>query len=619
LDIVGTTYEFIFYRKDMKTFIEKEFDIFSKEYNKIFPINLNTMGLKDRANLILINCINYANFLINKKCQIDLGKFNSSIKNFYYTNSYVMFFNNNDFDKIISRELRPKNILNFSDIYNENNSTVEDMFQSIKIIIDTEENIFKINFEKIAKYYKDLINIMYKNYVLPVSILIKELNKTEYIDFIYKIVFFGYIKREIEKNKKISISQIKDIINRLDAAYLKIKNDKDIEIYQKILLLINIYLSRLFKYDKEITYLNLNKVDKESSLSLSINFLKDFIDELDYESNFYYPLLLIDGGSFNFKYKYDFQFRTYGVNMNSIEQIKKHLKNLIPNIIIISDKCKKEHTNDYGYVMSQTGIVTLYTELLGHDFDKKEDDYKKRKHKAFILFRVFFHELFGHKKSSFSKDCIGRHILSANCFKDEIDGKFKFLPDENNDDIYKDINELDITEIKKSTGDSGYFLEYYFGKINNEYLIDILDDYENKIYLGILLDLNLLHKKMNEFHDYIKLKKYMIDNGINKSINDNTNIKEQIDQMKNIIDKEKGSEEISFSMEQKVEFNFFNENKEAFDTLKHKKKKKKLTKGLILEKKIVQIDSLFEEAFHPFDIDKILKLEDKYPNAFFKK
>ena len=31
-------------------------------------------------------------------------------------------------------------------------------------------------------------------------------------------------------------------------------------------------------------------------------------------------------------------------------------------------------------------------------------------------------------------------------------------------------------------------------------------------------------------------------------------------------------------MEQKVEFNFFNENKEVFDTLKNKKKKKKLTK-----------------------------------------
>ena len=85
------------------------------------------------------------------------------------------------------------------------------------------------------------------------------------------------------------------------------------------MLLINIYLSRLFKYGKEITYLNLNKVDKESSLSLSINFLKNFIDELDYESYFYYPLLLIDGGSFNFKYKYDFQSRVFGVNMNSIE------------------------------------------------------------------------------------------------------------------------------------------------------------------------------------------------------------------------------------------------------------------------------------------------------------
>ena len=57
------------------------------------------MGLKDRDDLIILNCINSANFLINKKCQIDLGKFNSSITNFYYTNSYVMFFNNNDLIK----------------------------------------------------------------------------------------------------------------------------------------------------------------------------------------------------------------------------------------------------------------------------------------------------------------------------------------------------------------------------------------------------------------------------------------------------------------------------------------------------------------------------------------
>ena len=53
--------------------------------------------------------------------------------------------------------------------------------------------------------------------------------------------------------------------------------------------------------------------------------------------------------------------------------------------------------------MPQTGIVTSYTELLGHDFDKKEGEYKKRKHKAFILFRVFFNELLGIKKFHLTK------------------------------------------------------------------------------------------------------------------------------------------------------------------------------------------------------------------------
>ena len=167
-------------------------------------------------------------------------------------------------------------------------------------------------------------------------------------------------------------------------------------------------------------------------------------------------------------------------------------------------------------------------------FILKKKNEKERKQKAFIIFRVLFHELFAHKKSSLSKDYIGENHLSANCFKDELDDKFKFLPDYNNDDIFKDIDELNIQDIDKSTGDSGYFLEYYFGKVKNEYIVDILDDYENKMNLGILLDVNLLHKRINEFKHYIELSKYMIDNKINMLINNN-NLKDQIEQMERII------------------------------------------------------------------------------------
>ena len=237
---------------------------------------------------------------------------------------------------------------------------------------------------------------MYNNYVFPKSILKKELNKTDYIDFIYKIVVLSYINKELEKNENIPLPALKDLTGKLNKSYTKIKNDKNIEIYEKVLLLINIYLSELFKYDNELNYLNIKNVDKESPLALSVNFLNKFIEDLDYESQFYYPLLLIDGGLFNFKYKYDFWLRTFGANMNTIGDIKDHLKNLIPNIIIISDKFKGKNIDDYGYVMPQIGIVTLNTKLLGNDIYKKGYNEKEKKHKAFIIFRVLYHELFAH-------------------------------------------------------------------------------------------------------------------------------------------------------------------------------------------------------------------------------
>ncbi len=623
LDIIeGITYEFIFYRNDMKAFVKNEFYIYIKSCDKKIPINLNTMELNDRANLILINCHYSANYLVNDKCEIELGRFTSEIPNFYKTNSYFLFFNNNDFEKTISRELKPINRLNFYDTYNENNSRVEDMYNSIKIIIDADEKNFKINLKNIVMCYKDLIKIMYNNYVFPKSILKKELNKTDYIDFIYKIVVLSYINKELEKNENIPLPALKDLTGKLNKSYTKIKNDKNIEIYEKVLLLINIYLSKLFKYDNELNYLNIKNVDKESPLALSVNFLNKFIEDLDYESQFYYPLLLIDGGLFNLKYKYDFWLRTFGANMNTIGDIKAHLKNLIPNIIIISDKFKGKNIDDYGYVMPQIGIVTLNTKLLGNDIYKKGYNEKEKKHKAFIIFRVLYHELFAHKKSSLNKNWINENKkLSANCFKDQIDGKFKFLPDENTDDIYKDINELKITEINKSTGDSGYFLEYYFGKINNEYIVDILDEYENKIYLGILLDSNLLHKKIKEFQSYIRLQKYMIDNNLNFFIDNNNNIMEQIKQMELIIMKNGKRTEGINSSELKVEYNFFNDNKDNFNfqTTEKNKKKKKLHKNVGSEKKLVPLSSIFRDAFNPFNLEKILELEDKYPRAFFKK
>ena len=617
IDCIGTSYQIILYKKEIKKFFkENKFEISSEGYLKKIQVNLNFMNLNDRANLILINCINGVNIKFNDD-MIYLNRLITLIKDFDLNKSYMLSFNNNDFKTITYRDVRPVNRLNFNDIYEKNKDKVNDMYNGFIYLIDNYKDICIENFEKIINYYGDLTDILYNNYVIPKIILKKELNKIEYIDFIYKIAVFSYIKREY---KNSNITDLKELKNKINNAYIKIKNDEEIKIYEKVLLLINIYLSDFFENDNEINYFYIKKIDKNSPLALSIKFLNEFIEELDYNSNFYYPLLLIDGGLFSFKYKYDTWLNTFGANMNTIEDIKKHLKNLIPDIIVYSDNFKnKEATGNYAYTIPQIGIITLNTKLIGANYDMKEDNENIRKHKAFKLSRILFHELFGHKKSALNKDEKGIIILSANCFKDETNGIFRFLPDENNEYLFKNIDELHPFDIIESRGDSGYFLEYYFGKINNEYIVDIIDELEDKINLGVLLDNKLWHNKIDIFKEYITLKKYIHDNNIELIINENNNIFEQIQEIKKFISENKNYiKNSNFIIDNKIKNNFFIENKDELFNKKIKKIKKPAKHTLFGNDKKPTFMTLLKEAINPYDFKKFDELHTLYPDKFKK-
>ena len=80
----------------------------------------------------------------------------------------------------------------------------------------------------------------------------------------------------------------------------------------------------------------------------------------------------------------------------------------------------------------------------------------------------------GNKKSSFSK--LGVNYDSVISFRDEL-GKLKIIDiEDNNKNIFKDISEIDDNKnICLFTGDSGYFIEYFLGKINDEYTIAVID------------------------------------------------------------------------------------------------------------------------------------------------
>ena len=116
------------------------------------------MNLNDRANLILINCINGVNIKFNDD-MICLNRLITLIKDFDLNKSYMLSFNNNDFKTITYRDVRPINRLNFNDIYEKNKDKVNDMYNGFIYLIDNYKDICIENFEKIINYYGDLTDI----------------------------------------------------------------------------------------------------------------------------------------------------------------------------------------------------------------------------------------------------------------------------------------------------------------------------------------------------------------------------------------------------------------------------------------------------------------------------
>jgi hypothetical protein len=242
----------------------------------------------------------------------------------------------------------------------------------------------------------DLKSVIVKKYSYGKKILEEELNKEYYIDFIFKILFFIIINESIKKNREeFSVEVLKDIYKRLLENKSYICNDKDLKIYEKIFLLMDIYLTDvLLEDDYKIHYFHKNKIEKGSPLDLAFNFLNEFIEELDYDSYLYYPLISIDGGNFYYKYKKNENKNSiniisiFGFNMLSLEKTKEHLKNMIPNVIL-SSKYLNENLDAISNPTNGNAIINI-SKFKSINIDKKELNEKKLKHNAFILSKILF-------------------------------------------------------------------------------------------------------------------------------------------------------------------------------------------------------------------------------------
>ena len=297
-----------------------------------------------------------------------------------------------------------------------------------------------------------------------------------------------------------------------------------------------IYTSKLLIDEKyEVQYCYIEDSEENSPLNLCYNFIKEFINTFSENSNFFYPILCNSG---LFEYKLEEKnnqkcyLKSFGFDMSSVNTIKKILEDIIPRILILVEDIEEEAiTADF------IGLIVLNIDNFNKNnilINKKCNDMEKNEKNGFILSKILFHELFGHKKSGIYKN--NDITLSAECFKD-MNNCVRFVS-KNYNYQYVDINKIPIENIKNnSDGESGYFLEYFFGDVYKIPVIELLDKMQNKIdNLGNLLNAKIWHSDIKILIEYLKLKYYIINNELEKEeMEKNRCLHSEIDNMKKII------------------------------------------------------------------------------------
>ena len=261
-------------------------------------------------------------------------------------------------------------------------------------------------------------------------------------------------------------------------------------------------------------------------------------------SDFFYPLLCIDSGLFNYKWimcrDQTIYINSFGFDMCSVNIIKSHLIDLIPRVLILEDDLGNIEATTCEYTGMIALNMILFTEIkegVYEEIDINEDlkDKIKNEHYGFLLLKILFHETYGHKKSGLSKN--NGTFSSAKCFKDK-NNNLRLVYKEYNEDQYFALDKGVYTFQKDSDGESGSFLEFFLGDVFGIATIELIDKLQNDTSLGFLIDYKLWHNETKTITEYIKLKFYIINNNIiydkDKNIPD---IYAEIEYMKNLIEK----------------------------------------------------------------------------------
>ena len=133
----------------VESFTKSDFSssVLDAGYSKVnIKLSLDRVETKDRANLILINCLPNTTIKKNGDIFIDLEKIKTDIDSFSTYNSYQICYYYNKFDDFSYKIIQPIEKLNFSDIYSNNHILVDNLYNDLMKAKD------KKNLEQLKKF-----------------------------------------------------------------------------------------------------------------------------------------------------------------------------------------------------------------------------------------------------------------------------------------------------------------------------------------------------------------------------------------------------------------------------------------------------------------------------------
>ena len=402
----GINYSYCFLNVDNKFLIEYNYI----DDQQIFYNNLQ-LNKNDGNGLVKrIVLINAPHFL--KISNINLTFYNSTILNFLKNyNSFEIV--DLDYSESLFGVKPIKSEEKFSLISDmkKQKQSLEKFFLNLKALI--ENNISEK--EEYMKLYRNFeIDEVILNFSQKKEILEKEFKDNEdyYLIFLYFLWYsikYSYLNEKFEC--KISIS---DIFNNIYSLYNLYLNDKELQIYEKILCFFSHVSFFLDKNDIEVyKSANLKCIKRKDIMNYSIykfslDFLKDFISKLNENSYLFFPLLILDCGT----YYYNVDNKSiYGFNRESCSVIKEHLNELIPDIFFEYSEEGKSGEEESGFNYKDFKMVFINRHFTFKNLKKDpiKDEYKNEdekrlfKHYGMLASKTLMHESFGHNKRIFNK------------------------------------------------------------------------------------------------------------------------------------------------------------------------------------------------------------------------